>query len=76
MLSSAEPVLLNVMAGPGLAVPTTSFPNEILGTDKAAAGDPLTDKLAVGDPPQAAKKTTPQATTARYLFMVVSPAFK
>jgi hypothetical protein len=37
------------------------------------AGDPLTDKVAVGDPPQAAKRSTPQTTSEKYFFMAASP---
>jgi hypothetical protein len=49
------------------------LPNERLGTDKVVVGDPLTDRLAVGDPPQAAKRNTPQTASETYLFMVASP---
>src|ERR1700680_5137289 len=42
----------------------------MLGTDRVEAGDPLTDTLAVGDPPQAAKTSTPQSTSEKYLFMI------
>ncbi len=42
----------------------------MLGTDKVVLGDPLTDTLAVGDPPQAAKRRAPQTTSETYLFMV------
>src|ERR1700738_2114976 len=45
----------------------------MLGTDRVEAGDPLTDTLAVGDPPQAAKTSTPQSTSEKYLFMIASP---
>jgi hypothetical protein len=67
---AAEPVLLNVMACPALAVPTPWLPNEMLRTDNVVLGDPLTDKLAVGDPPQAPQKSMPQTASEKYLFMV------
>lgn len=73
MRSSADPVLLNVMACPSLTVPRVWLPNEMLGTDKSVLGDPATDKLAVGDPPQATNRTTPQTTSGKYLRMVASP---
>jgi hypothetical protein len=69
MRSSAEPVLLNVMTCPELVMPTTWLPNEMLGIDKVGVGDPLTDKLALGDPPQAVKTTTLQIASEKYLFM-------
>jgi hypothetical protein len=41
----------------------------MLGIDKVGVGDPLTDKLALGDPPQAVKTTALQITSEKYLFM-------
>lgn len=69
MCSAAEPVLLKVIAS-SLAVPTSWSPNEMLESDKMAVGDPPNKEL-VGDPPQAAKRSTPQTTGGRYLFIFV-----
>ena len=73
MRSSADPELLNMMACSALTVPTLWLPNEMLGADKSVLGDPLTDKSAVGDPPQAAKRSTPQIAREEYLFMEMRP---
>jgi len=68
MCSAAEPVLLKVIAS-SLAVPTCWSPNEMLESDKVAVGDPPNKEL-VDDPPQAAKRSTLQTTSGRYLFIV------
>ena len=69
MCSAAEPVLLKVIAS-SLAVPTSWSPNEMLESDKVAVGTPPNKEL-VDDPPHAAKRSTPQTTSGRYLFIVV-----